>query len=331
MDKDILLKDIPINMFHNKSVLITGATGIVGTHFLSAFRDMYRAGVNVNVFAVGKESPPDHLSWIFDTTFISYKSIDLSKASLHPAYKYFDFIIHAASYGQPRFFMTFGEETIILNVVATLELLKRLAKDGKFLFISSSELYSGLGSSPYSEDMIGTTTPSHPRAGYIEGKRCGEAIVNMFRNDGVDAKSVRLSLAYGEGTRKDDQRVLNMFIKEAIVDKHIKVRDSGQAIRKYCYVGDAVNMMLRVMLQGREPVYNIGGPLAMNIAELAYMIANIAGASVERGVRMPKLKEAPDIVNMSIQRYIDEFGPRCFVSMEEGLRRTIEFQRKLYE
>ena len=97
-------------------------------------------------------------------------------------------------------FMQNPVKTLQLNTSTTLLLFEKLLPGGKFLFISTSELYSGLSHPPFTEQQIGTTNTTHPRACYIEGKRCGEAIVNAFREQGVNAKSARLALAYGPGT-----------------------------------------------------------------------------------------------------------------------------------
>ena len=53
-------------------------------------------------------------------------------------------IIHAAGYGQPGKFLNYPFETFKLNTQVTEHLLGLVKKNGSFLFISSSELYSGL-------------------------------------------------------------------------------------------------------------------------------------------------------------------------------------------
>jgi UDP-glucuronate decarboxylase len=329
MDKNILLRDIPINMLNGKTILLTGASGLIGTHFLYAFREMHDRGIDINVFAMGRGTPPPHLAELLNTSPFRYYTMNLAQGLLSAYFNHIDVIIHAASYGQPSKFIEHAIDTINLNTSVVIELFKRLAPDGKFLFISSSEVCSGLYDMP--EEMIGTTTPYHPRACYIEGKRCGEAIVNIYRENGIDAKSARLCLVYGEGTRKDDKRVLNELIQKALVDREIKLRDAGQSIRTYCYVGDAVNMMLKILLEGHHPVYNVGGLLSLNIAYLATLIGKITNAQVVFPLYNQPLIGSPDIVKINIQRYLNEFGEREFVSMEEGLQKTIEYQKNLYE
>ena len=318
------------NTLNGKTILLTGATGLIGTHFLYAFRDMYNDGIDLNVVAIGRSDPPYHLEGLLQMPFVKYRKINLVEEQLPAYFSNIDVIIHAASYGQPARFIKHATETIQLNTSVTIELLKRLSDDGKFLFLSSSEVCSGIYNLPIAEDMIGTTTPYHPRACYIESKRCGEAIINVCRDNGIDAKSIRLCLAYGDGTRKDDKRVINEFIQKAIVHGKIELMDGGQSIRTYCYAGDAVKMMLNILLKGRESVYNVGGDSTLNIAKLASMIGSIMEVPFILPNNERTLKGSPDTVNMSIRRYLNEFGDMDFVTMEDGLRKTIEYQKLLY-
>ena len=89
-----------------------------------------------------------------------------------------------------------------MNTTITNQLIKKLVKNGKFLFISSSELYSGLKKSKLNEEDIGNTHPSHMRACYIESNRCGEAIFNSYRRRNINAKSARLCLAFGSRCKR---------------------------------------------------------------------------------------------------------------------------------
>jgi len=301
-----------------EKVLITGATGLVGTHLLN----WYRKKPYVHLTALYHNSIPEHLEELVGEDWIRF--LIYPKDIL-----FYDTIIHAATYGQPNKFMENKLETIKVNTRRTEELLGGyLNNNGKFLFISTSELYNG-ATPPYTEHSIGITTPSHPRAAYIEGKRCGETIVNIYRERGANAKSVRLSLAYGEGTRKNDGRALNRFIQKGLQNSEIRLMDEGKALRTYIYVGDAVEMMMNVLYKGEKEVYNIGGDSTVTIVELANMIGKETGKPVMLG-HGTGAEGAPQDTKMSIQRYIDEFGQPEFTPLEEGLKRTIEFQKKLY-
>ncbi len=238
----------------------------------------------------------------------------------------FDYIIHAAGYGQPQMFGKDKLKTININTETTEDLFKYLKPGGKLLFVSSSEIYSG-APSPHKETDIGTTTPQHPRACYIEGKRCGEAICMAYKEMGYDVKIARLALAYGPGTKKGDTRVINQFIEQALTKGSIWLRDKGEAMRTYVYVEDAAQMMLDVLFKGKETVYNVGGESRVSVLNLAKTIGAITKADVYCGEA--KSSEAPDDVRVCLNRINAEF-PREFVSLESGLIRTIEYQKQLY-
>jgi len=213
----------------------------------------------------------------------------------------------------------------------TIDLLEQLPPSGRFLFLSSSEIYSGSPRLPHREGDIGTTDPSHPRACYIEGKRCGEAICEAFRQQGRNAKSARLALAYGPGTRPDDQRVLNSFIRRAVLEKRLVLQDRGAARRTYCYVTDVIEMLLLILLRGREAVYNVGGRSSVTILELAHAVGRELGVPVSVPPAEAEAVGAPNEVSLDLSRVENEFDRREYVSFEDGLHRTIEWQRHLYE
>jgi len=259
-----------------------------------------------------------------------YPEIEVTKVKCDMATEnnapYADYVIFASGYGQPAKFMENKLGTINLNTLELQRAFHCLKPGGKFLFVSTSEVYSG-APSPHKETDIGTTTPQHPRACYIEGKRCGEAICMAYKEQGYDVKIARLALAYGPGTKKGDTRVLNKFIEQALTTGEIVLKDAGSAERTYLYVEDAAQMMLDILFKGKEVVYNVGGESYTNILDLSMKIGELTGASIKLG--NDTLLGAPSSVRVCINRINAEF-PRTFVPLDEGLRRTIEYQKTLY-
>jgi UDP-glucuronate decarboxylase len=231
----------------------------------------------------------------------------------------YDGIIHCGCYAQPIKFLADEIATIKANTSKTIELFHHLNEGGRFLFISSSEVYHGI-KAPQSENQIGTTDPSHTRACYIESKRCGEAICWAYKRKGFDAKIVRLSLTYGK-TDYTDTRALNHFVNQAILGKKIRLMDDGSAKRTYLYVEDAVKILWDIFLKGTQVVYNVGGRSKITIKELAEIIGKITGTPVYLGDK--PLAGAPEEVGMDISRILKEFGDRKFITLEEGLRKMI--------
>jgi nucleoside-diphosphate-sugar epimerase len=86
-------------------------------------------------------------------------------------------------------------------------------------------------------------------------------------------------------------------------------------------------MMLDILFKGTQPVYNVGGNSRTSILELAQRISGITGAEYSTG--KDSIQGAPDDVKLSLALTLTEF-PRTFVSLDEGLKRTIEYQKQLY-
>lgn len=327
-----VLKILPrINFLEmqGKTIVLTGASGLIGTYFLATLREIHAKKIKINVVAVAQHAFPEYLSYFGEN--VNFIQCDLTDASCLSRLPQADYIIHAAGYGQPGKFMEDPLKTIELNTTCTIALFKKLNKGGKFLFVSSSEVYSGLQKPPHKENEIGTTNPTHPRACYIEAKRCGEAIVNVERHQGVNAKSARLSLAYGPGTKRGDQRVINSFIQKALTGK-LELLDRGEARRTYCYVQDAVEIMWNVLLFGKEPAYNVGGTSGVTIKNLAERIGNMLKVPVVfPSTSAEKYAGAPVDVRLDMTKVENEFKKTEYAPLDEGLARTIEWQKLLYD
>lgn len=326
-----ILKTIDLSVIDNKSILITGASGLVGTYLLFVLREYnHNGGKLKSVTAIHKGSIPSHLIELANSKMIKFIAGDLTSQEFLNELNQFDIIIHAAGYGQPQKFMGDPMNTIRLNAFTTDILLSKVKKNGKFVFLSSSELYIGSGNTPNKVSDIGNSTPSHPRAPYIEGKRIGETISMQGIKLGLEVKIVRLSLLYGPGFRRDDSRVLNQFISMASKGD-IHLLDDGNVSRTYCYISDGIEMILKIMTNGKEILYNVGGHSKTTILELAKEISGFYSSKVIESINKNKLS-APDSVELDMSLTEFEFDKKNYVDFKEGLSRTIRwFERNINE
>jgi nucleoside-diphosphate-sugar epimerase len=127
-------------------------------------------------------------------------------------------------------------------------------------------------------------------------------------------------------------RVLNSFIEKGLTGK-IEMMDQGKAGRTYCYVSDAVEIMWNILLFGKQPIYNVGGFSNITIADLAKKIGKLLDAEVIMPKNDKKMTGAPDNVRLDMSRVIKEFNKRKnnFISLNEGLKKTVEWQKELYK
>jgi UDP-glucuronate decarboxylase len=338
MMNNIILEDVEkicsnsdFSELNNSTILVTGASGLLGSSFIASLFYLKTIGYKLDVYAQTLSDVPAHISKLALEGGFKVIQSDLANFENYSHLPEADFIIHSAGYAQPTRFLANPAATLQINTSATIALLNKLRSGGKFLFLSSAEVYCGLTNGPFSEELIGSTTPFHPRAAYIEGKRCGEAICGSFRASGVQAKIARLGDVYGPGTRKHDKRALNNFIEKALLRGRIDLLDSGRAIRTYCYISDAVELMWKILLSGKELVYNVGGRSTYSIAELAKIIGRLTETDVVFPDQSTGIIGAPPELGQNLTRVETEFNKSNYVSLEDGLSRTIAWQRHLYD
>ena len=325
-DAQYVNERVNLNFLDGLEITITGASGLVGLNIISALNyynnNLAKKRININALSFTK--PNGIINDIYVENSIKSIYGDLDDCNFIKNVPLSDCIIHSAGYGQPGKFLDNKIKTIAINTSATIGLSKRLKECGRFLFLSSSEVYSGCLNDKNTEDDIGTTAPTHPRSCYIEGKRSGEAIINILRESGINASSARLALAYGPGVKSNDERVLNQFIQKGI-DGKITLLDSGESMRTYGYISNVVIMLFNMLIKNNKGVYNVGGNSMISIRELANKIGEIMKVDVDVPASDSFLKDAPKSVGLDLSRIESEYNITDYVGLDQGLKNTIEW------
>lgn len=246
-----------LDRLKGKSILITGATGLLGTHII----DVLMALGSVKVFAVGrnKSKAKTRLGEYFENPFFNFIEQDVClpfDENLHV-----DYIIPGASNTHPLAYSQYPIETIQINVKGVehaLELAYRCK--ATVLYPSSVEIYgNAMGQETFSEDYTGKLNLSTSRACYTESKRLSEALCQSYISEkGLNVKIVRLSRIFGPTMLDSDSKVSSQFIHNAINNENIILKSRGEQFFSYTYVSDAVAAMLYIMLHGEcGQAYNI--------------------------------------------------------------------------
>ncbi|HEX2926658.1 MAG TPA: NAD-dependent epimerase/dehydratase family protein [Ruminiclostridium sp.] len=333
------LRKIDLSPLYNKTVLITGANGLIGTyiiymlHLANVLKDM-----GIKIIAISRSQSCEALKDIFDKGY-SFYSEDLNTMCIDTLQEKADYIIHGATYAQPGKFLRNYMDTVHLNTAVTERLLQKAKKDdAAILFLSSSEIYGEPDENniPTPESYPGLCSPVNVRAVYSESKRMGETLCFAYRHyEGVEAKVARISMTYGPGVKGDDERVLGQFIRQALESRNISMLDDGRKVRTFCYIADCVLMLLAVMIYGRDFVYNVGGRDSISIKNLAEEICSLTGSTLtidnSQKQVVKEIKVSPERVQLDIEKVCSEFGLTYFKPFKEGLSRTIEWNREKYE
>lgn len=315
--------------FKNKKILITGATGILGNYFIGFFlKSIENKYLPKKITLIYKNKLPLWLYFLKKNKKFKLIKKDLADIKNFKISKH-DYIIHLANYGQPAKFTLDPIKTLYLNTEVIKFLIQNLKKRGIFLNLSSSEVYSGL-KGKVNEKQIGVTNTDHPRASYIEGKKISEIIINHYRKKySINAKSIRLCLAYGPGNKKNDQRVLYEFINKAINNNKIKILNLDQNLRSYIYLKDAIQIIINIMFFGKKNIYNVGGVNKVNILNLAKIIAKILKVKIILPKKNKSIGSPKHSLTMDTSTYYKEFKKIKLTPLECGIKKTITWNKNI--
>lgn len=330
---NIIEQQIDWEKLRNKTIMITGASGMVGSYFVRTLLKLNEVNnMNIHVVCVLRDVKKigadirDNASaeiFIHDVT----KPIEYN-GDIH-------FIIHAASPASPLIMKSDPVSTIAANVLGTfhtLELAQKKKAEG-YMFISSREIYGQPSENQefFKEDTYGFVDPLDPRSCYPEGKKAAETMCASFRAQyGLNTKVARLAHTYGPGMSIYDGRVQADFLKNVIFNEDIIMKSEGLPVRTYTYIADAVAGMFMILLNSKDMVYNIGDENAkISIRELAEMLVKITPEK-ELSVKM-EIPEggtkgcAPFTLGILDSTKLRDIGWKPLYTIEEGFLRTIQY------
>ena len=145
---------------------------------------------------------------------------------------------------------------------------------------------------------------------------------------GVETRIVRIFNTYGPRMRLNDGRALPAFIGQALRGEDLTVFGDGSQTRSFCFVGDLVEGVYRLLKSNYTQPVNIGNPSEISISQFAEEIIKLTGTAQkviykDLPVDDPKQRR-PDI---SLAKSLLDWSPK--VSREEGLKITYEYFKSL--
>jgi dTDP-glucose 4,6-dehydratase len=304
-----------------KTVLITGGAGFIGSHLCDFLLNKNFKIICVDNLITGNKKNIEHLSNNQNFKFINQ---DISK---HIAInENLDYILHLASPASPVDYQKIPIQTLKVGSLGTHNTLGlALTKKAKYLLASTSEVYGDPLVNPQPETYWGNVNPIGVRGCYDESKRFAEALVMAYhRIHNVDIRIARIFNTYGPRMSKDDGRVVPNFITQVVSNKPLTIYGDGKQTRSFCYINDLIEGIYRLMMSNINEPVNLGNPEEHTILEFAEKIKKITKSKSkivfkdlpidDPRVRCPDISKAKKILN---------WEPKF--TLGNGLKETIEF------
>ncbi|MBZ2172532.1 UDP-glucuronic acid decarboxylase family protein [Nitratidesulfovibrio sp. SRB-5] len=304
-----------------KRILVTGGAGFIGSHLCRRLLDRGAEVLCVDNFFTGSR---DHVQEMQDHPRFELLRHDIT----FPLYVEVDEIYNLACPASPihyQFDPVQTTKTCVHGSINMLGLAKRVK--ARILQASTSEVYGDPETHPQTEDYWGRVNPIGPRSCYDEGKRCAETLFTDYhRQHGVPIRIARIFNTFGPRMHPNDGRVVSNFILQALQDKPITIYGDGSQTRSFCYVDDMVDGLTALMHAPDDahlPV-NLGNPEERTILNLAEIIIEFVNSRSTIDFR-PLPQDDPRRRRPDIAQAREKLGWEPKVSMEEGLRKTVEY------
>jgi len=327
-DSNKIISKINISSYSNKTILITGANGLFGQYLVSTFTlANQKLNTNIKIITISKSGPNKFIKKFNKNNNLK---IDLEKKFTFS--EKVDYIFHSAGYARPKKWMSNKISTVNINIFGTKKLLEIAKKNkAKFIYFSSVDIYGQVKKKdlPIKEVLFGNLDSSNKSNAYGEAKRMGEMLCSIYRfEEKVKTYLCRIFHTYGPGIKLNDERVIADFIRSAIKFNKIEIKDKGNAIKNFCYISDAIIMILNIASNGKNFVYNIAGNKICSIYHLAKIIGKICKAKVIKSLKQRNdeyIKNSNKIIYASTKKYSEEFGKISYENFNLSIRKIINW------
>ncbi len=314
IDSPPVAKKVIISKPHSeKTILITGVAGFLGSYLAQAFLDKKYRVIGIDNFAC---STGENLTALHSYPHFEFHEFDVS----HPfeVEGPIDYIAHLASIPSPADYYTMPIETLRSGLHGARNALNLAAKkNARILLASSSEVYGNPEMHPQQESYKGNVNPIAMRSQYDESKRGEETLAKLFYDThSIDIRIARIFNTFGPRMRLSDGRVMTNFIQAALSCQPMIVHGDGTQTRSPAFVTDTVNGLIALLESEtitplttiEQRIFNVGTPQEYSINQIAQCVNALSEKHLGRTVPIqhiphidptdPKVRR-PDITALS--------------------------------
>lgn len=331
-DLEELANDGIFENFKNQTILVTGATGLIGSEIVLGLLCANRIkNLNINVVASVRnlDKAKEIFCCVLDNSHFKIVCHDINDVLSYDLEV--DYIIHAAGTTASNDIISKPVETAQTTINGTLNILgfAHQKKVKSFVYLSSIEIY---GQTDYEKEDIkeydlGTLDPMKVRNVYSLSKKLAENICVSFSQEyGLNTKIARLTQTFGAGISKEENRVFAQFSRSIIEKKDIILHTQGSSYKNYCYLTDAVSAIFTILLRGENAqAYNVANyNTGISIKDMALMLCEKYKTSkIQILVEDKNRGYNSDVVLKLNTDKLEALGWRARVGLEEMFERLI--------
>ncbi|MEW2499051.1 dTDP-glucose 4,6-dehydratase [Amycolatopsis sp. CA-161197] len=308
-------------------VLVTGGAGFIGSHYVrqvvsGAYPTLRDAEVVVldKLTYAGNEA---NLDPVADSPRLRFVRGDICDAPLvSDLMRGIDLVVHFAAESHVDRSILGSADFVLTNVLGTQTLLQAAleAGVGKFVHVSTDEVYGSIADGSWSEDHV-----LEPNSPYSASKASSDLIArSFFRTHGLPVCVTRCSNNYGP--YQFPEKVIPLFTTNLLDGLKVPLYGDGLNVRDWLHVDDHCHGIQLVADGGRAgEIYNIGGGTELTNRELTGRLLDAVGVGWERVEPVADRKGHDRRYSVDITKISSELGYAPRVSFEDGLAGTVRW------
>jgi len=317
------------NFWKQKNILITGATGFIGSWLTEA---LVKNKANITVL-VKKQDPfrEDAIKHLKKDIKVVYGDTR-DKKLIENLVKKHEIIFHLAAITQVLYSIKNPKETIDVNIGGTFNILEGMKKEREkgrqfLVFVSTDKVYGEPIYLPIDENH-----PLSAESPYDATKVAGDRLVYAYhRTYGIRATILRWSNTYG-GRDANLLRTVPDFVTAILNNTAPVIRGNGKHLRDYIYITDIINALL---LAGEKQnssngqVFNLGTKKPTSVKELANLIIKLSKKNKMKPIILGR--DTPGEINkqyLSFDKAKKILGWEPKIDLKTGLKMTINWYKE---
>ena len=323
----------------DKTILVTGGAGFIGSHVIRLFVNKYPNYKIVNGDALTYAGNLENLKDVQDQPNYAFAKIDITdEAAVEQLFNqyHFDAVIHLAAESHVDRSILDPLAFVKTNVLGTAILLNACRKhwngnyDGKlFYHVSTDEVYGSLGETGFFTEE----TPYDPHSPYSASKAASDHFV-MAYHDTYGLPVVMSNCSNNYGSHHFPEKLIPLMINNIKNNKPLPVYGKGENVRDWLFVEDHARAIDTIFHNGKlGQSYNVGGFNEWKNIDLVHLLCSIMDKKLGRaeGESAKLITYVKDRAGHDLRYAIDatklnkELGWSPSLQFEEGLEKTVEW------